>query len=80
MYYLCTPRQPAYCVFTALSGFLASLCLFSRVPFSYTAPTRLLRIYRILRIFSKSVPVLLCTFFVHCANPLTAYLPHSPDF
>ena len=39
-----------------------------------------LRIYRILRIFIGAVHIGLCTFCVHRANPLTAYLPHSPDF
>ena len=38
MYLLCTPRQPAYCVFTAFSGFLASRCLLARVLFVYTSP------------------------------------------
>ncbi len=33
------------------------MCLFYRVPFSYTAPTRLLRIYRILRIFRGCINI-----------------------
>jgi len=37
-----------------------------------------LRIYRILRIFTGAVHIGLCTFCVHSANPLTAYLPHYP--
>ena len=36
---------------------LASLCLFCYVPFSYTAPTRLLRIYLILRIFRGCINI-----------------------
>ena len=39
-----------------------------------------LRIYRIIRIFSRNVPVLLCTFFVHRANRLPSYLPRYPSF
>ena len=38
MYLLCTPRQPAYCVFTAFSGFLQVPCILAYVPFVYTSP------------------------------------------
>ena len=45
MYLLCTPRQPAYCVFTAFSGFLVAVLLPAYFVFTHA-----------IRVFSEGKP------------------------
>ncbi len=66
MYYLCTLRQPAYCVSDSFYEFFWS------VPLLYIARETLF--------LSDSFSEFLGAFFVHRANPLTAYLTHYPSF